>query len=88
MELGFDEVGDRSTITFVEWGDAIAQLLPADYLEVDLRHTDGIAGAESVAGDTQEETRVIELRAHGPDWRRRMDRLADDLARWLDGGAD
>jgi tRNA threonylcarbamoyladenosine biosynthesis protein TsaE len=84
LDVGYDEVADGAGVTFIEWGDAMAPLLPADYLEVDLR-----LGDPTAAGDFTEgaEARTLELRPHGADWRRRMGDLADRLAPWTDGKA-
>ena len=35
-DLGFDELVDGDGVTIVEWGDVVAQLLPADRLVVRL----------------------------------------------------
>ena len=54
-DIGFDELlEDR--VVLVEWGDAIAPLLPNDRLEVQL-----------TMGD-EPEVRTIELRPHGTRW--------------------
>lgn len=62
-DIGFDELlEDR--VVLVEWGDAIAPLLPNDRLEVQL-----------TMGDDPNE-RMIELRPHGARWRGARDALA------------
>jgi tRNA threonylcarbamoyladenosine biosynthesis protein TsaE len=55
-DLGFDEVIDDGRVTIVEWGDRIAQALPADHLVV--RIDPGPADNE----------RVLELSFHGARW--------------------
>lgn len=42
-ELG-DDVLAPDVVTFVEWADAVAPLLPDDRLEVELRHANGVVG--------------------------------------------
>ena len=55
-DLGFDELIDDGRVTIVEWGDLIAQALPADHLVVRI---------DPGAADTE---RVLELSFHGPRW--------------------
>lgn len=74
VELGEDAVMRPDQVTFVEWGDAVAALLPPDRLEVEI--VSGVDEAE----------RTIVLRGYGR-WAGRMDRLAERLARWRDEGA-
>ena len=52
-DLGFDELIDDGRVTIVEWGDLIAQALPADRLVVRI---------EPGAADTE---RVLDLSFHG-----------------------
>lgn len=79
LELGYEEALDHRRVTFVEWGDAMAPLLPSDHLEVEFRLPDP-AGLLAVNGPA--EPRRLLLRAHGPDWTRRLAGLAADLRRW------
>jgi tRNA threonylcarbamoyladenosine biosynthesis protein TsaE len=74
LDLG-DEVLAADVVTFVEWGDAIAPLLPEDRLDVELVLGDG--------GDPDAD-RAVRLRAHGP-WRDRLAELARAVRPWLDG---
>jgi tRNA threonylcarbamoyladenosine biosynthesis protein TsaE len=55
-DLGFDELIDDGRVTIVEWGDLIAQALPADRLVVRI---------EPGAADTE---RVFEFAFHGARW--------------------
>lgn len=73
VELGFEELLDEGRVTFVEWGDAMRPLLPADHLEVELRLP---------PLDAADEDRRLVLRPHGDDWRRRLAVLAPALAAW------
>ena len=66
-DLGFDELIDDGRVTIVEWGDLIAQALPADHLVV--RIDPGAADNE----------RVLELSFHGARWRGRRDELEETL---------
>lgn len=78
-ELGLDEVG--RSVTFIEWGDAMQPLLPADHLEV----TFSAAGDEPGSLDGDEVRRIV-LRPRGADWKRRIVGLAVDCAPWRDDG--
>lgn len=85
MDIGYDEVGEPASVAFIEWGDAMAPLLPADHLEVELRLGEPAAGAgEATTPDAgaDAEQRMITLRAHGDAWRRRVQGLAAALAEW------
>jgi tRNA threonylcarbamoyladenosine biosynthesis protein TsaE len=92
LDIGFAEAGDTraAQVTFVEWGDAMAPLLPSEHLEVELRlpplDTAGAAAA-GAAGDWAPEPRTVVLRAHGPDWSRRLGDLQPMLDTWADGAA-
>jgi tRNA threonylcarbamoyladenosine biosynthesis protein TsaE len=55
-DLGFDELIDDGRVTIVEWGDLIAQALPADRLVVRI---------EPGTADTE---RVLDLSFHGARW--------------------
>jgi tRNA threonylcarbamoyladenosine biosynthesis protein TsaE len=79
-ELGLDEAG--TSVTFIEWGDAMQPLLPTDHLEIAFRTSD--QEPEALGGD---EVRRIVLRPRGADWRRRIVGLAVDCGPWrTDGG--
>jgi tRNA threonylcarbamoyladenosine biosynthesis protein TsaE len=77
-ELGLDEAD--SSVTFIEWGDAMQPLLPADHLEIDLRSSE----PDAAAGDG--EVRRIVMRPRGADWKRRIVGLAVDCASWRPDG--
>jgi tRNA threonylcarbamoyladenosine biosynthesis protein TsaE len=76
LDLG-DEVFADDVVTFVEWGDAIAPLLPDDRLDVEVL----LAGDDADDGD-----RLVVLSGHG-----RLatlgDRLRDDLDAWAEPDA-
>jgi tRNA threonylcarbamoyladenosine biosynthesis protein TsaE len=55
-DLGFDELVDDGRVTIVEWGDLVAQALPAEHLVVRI---------EPGAADDQ---RVLEVSFHGARW--------------------
>lgn len=82
VELGYDDVLDGTRVAFVEWGDAMRPLLPADHLEVELT----VAEPGPAAALSESEPRRILVRPHGDDWVRRLGDLADDLAHWTPRG--
>ena len=55
-DLGLPELVDDRAVTLVEWGDAIAAVLPGGYLEVRFRLGDG------------PDDRLLEFRTSGPEW--------------------
>ncbi|MEX2619350.1 MAG: tRNA (adenosine(37)-N6)-threonylcarbamoyltransferase complex ATPase subunit type 1 TsaE [Egibacteraceae bacterium] len=84
-DLGYEDVLAASHVTFIEWGDAMSPLLPADYLEVELSLEDLPPGsaASGAQGDVPlQEPRRIVVRPHGADWARRLTDLAADLSPW------
>ena len=70
LDLGFEEMADEQGVLFVEWGDAVEGLLPADHLSVEL----------TVPG--QDEDRRLVVSGVGPAWAVRWDRLEHALERW------
>jgi tRNA threonylcarbamoyladenosine biosynthesis protein TsaE len=60
----------QAGVAFIEWGDAMSPLLPADHLEVELHVEDGPDEPGT------EEPRLVVLRAKGDDWSRRLPALA------------
>ena len=73
IDLGFDELIDPEAILVVEWGEAVAPLLPTRYLEIELRQP---------LGPEPENTRHVSIRPHGAEWLRKleaMQRTADVL---------
>jgi len=70
LELGLPELLDGDGVTLIEWGDSIAAVLPADFLEV--RFTLG-------EGD---DDRTISVRTVGPTWSGRERALEKALVPW------
>jgi tRNA threonylcarbamoyladenosine biosynthesis protein TsaE len=69
-DLGLSELIDDGGVMVIEWGDAIAPVLPADYLEVQISFGDG------------DDDRCMTLTTVGNRWTARRRGLADALARW------
>jgi tRNA threonylcarbamoyladenosine biosynthesis protein TsaE len=62
-DLAIAELLDDGGVTVIEWGDAVAALLPPDHLEIRLTFGDG------------DDERRLALRAGGPGWAARWDAL-------------
>jgi len=71
-ELLEEDGAGRGGVVLVEWGDAIAPALGADYLEVRL----------TTDGDEPETARRIGMRAVGPSWATRWERLVGAVEAW------
>jgi tRNA threonylcarbamoyladenosine biosynthesis protein TsaE len=69
-DLGISELLDEGGVTLVEWGDAVAQALPSDFLEIRLE-------AEGAPDD-----RLLTIRSVGPGWPPRADALRRAMAPW------
>lgn len=79
VEVGYDEAFDGSHVTFIEWGDAMSPLLPAQHLEVEFH----LADDDALDGDPAEpQRRRLVVRPHGDDWLRRIVGLSVDLVGW------
>lgn len=76
LDLG-DEVLAPDVVTFVEWGDAIASLLPDERLDIELTLADR---------DDLDGARVVRLRPAGARWERRLDALTAACAAWREEG--
>ena len=66
-DLGFEELLEHNVVV-VEWGEAIARVLPADRVHVRLAMTD------------DDDQRRVEIVAHGPAWTTRGARLHEAVA--------
>jgi tRNA threonylcarbamoyladenosine biosynthesis protein TsaE len=64
-DLGLDELIDRQSVTIIEWGDAIVDVLPDDRLEIVFEF-----------GDDEDE-RDVSIDVLGPSWRKREQALTD-----------
>jgi len=76
LDLGLSELLDDGAVTVIEWGDAIAPVLPHDYLEVHLRFVDGPDGVPAA------DDREVELVPIGPRWSARVRALGAAVAPW------
>jgi len=65
LDLGFEELLDPEAVMLVEWGEAVAPLLPRRHLEVEIRRLD--------ADDPGAERRVLVFRPRGDEWMRKLE---------------
>ena len=72
-DLGFDEIVDSEGVTVVEWGDLVAQVMPADHLVVRIE-----------PGEVDSE-RVLELSFHGSRWRSRREAVEQAITERVRG---
>lgn len=97
VDLGLSELLDDGSVTVIEWGDAIAPVLPHDYLEVHLRFVEFDALEPGADEAELSEHRLVELVPVGPRWSARVRAMRAAVARWVpaestdestDGSAD
>jgi tRNA threonylcarbamoyladenosine biosynthesis protein TsaE len=74
-DVALPELLDEGGVALVEWGDAVAPALPADFLEVRLGFCES------------DDDRTVELRVVGSSWASRQRALAQAVSRWVEGGA-
>jgi tRNA threonylcarbamoyladenosine biosynthesis protein TsaE len=72
LDLGVPEMLDEGGVTVIEWGDAVAPALPADYLEIRFSFTEG-----------DDDERILELVPVGPRWAARTRAVATAVAPWI-----
>ena len=70
-DLGLAELLDEGAVAVVEWGDVVAPVLPADFLEVRLEPGGG------------EDERLVRLRTVGARWSARQAAVRRAAERWL-----
>jgi tRNA threonylcarbamoyladenosine biosynthesis protein TsaE len=70
LDLGLAEMLDEGSLVVIEWGDAIAPVLPRDYLEVRL------------AFGEADDDRLLAFRPVGASWHARSRLLQELLAPW------
>jgi tRNA threonylcarbamoyladenosine biosynthesis protein TsaE len=71
-DLGLSELvdDDSGAVTLIEWGEAVAPVLPADYLAVALAYGDG------------DDDRLLSLRPIGARWSARTRALTEAVRPW------
>jgi tRNA threonylcarbamoyladenosine biosynthesis protein TsaE len=78
IDLGFEEFLDPEAILIVEWGEAVAPLLPNRYLEIDMRRVDE---PEAVL------ERLVAFKPRGPEWIRKLDGMRNTAEALLDAAS-
>lgn len=74
LDLGLPELLDSDGVILIEWGDAIRQALPNDYLEVALTFIED--------QPSPPDERIVVLTPVGPGWQARADDLAAAANQW------
>ncbi|MGH2671654.1 MAG: tRNA (adenosine(37)-N6)-threonylcarbamoyltransferase complex ATPase subunit type 1 TsaE [Actinomycetota bacterium] len=77
LDLGLPELVEGDGVLLVEWGDAVAEVLPGEPLVVEL-----VVPGDG-AGNGEE--RAISIRGGGGSWASRWERLEQVLDRWSVG---
>lgn len=78
IDLGFEELIDPGAILVVEWGDAVAPLLPSRYLEVDIRRGQA----------SPDDEREVSFCPHGPRWARKLEGMRPVAEALLDAASE
>jgi tRNA threonylcarbamoyladenosine biosynthesis protein TsaE len=73
QDIGIPELLDSGGVLLVEWGDAIAPAIPADYLEIRLAYGEG------------DDDRDLKLRCVGGRWSARLRSLGECIGPWAAG---
>jgi tRNA threonylcarbamoyladenosine biosynthesis protein TsaE len=77
LDLGFEEFLDPREVVLIEWGDAIAPLLPKRYLEVEFHRAD----------QGPDDDRVLFFRPRGVEWIRKLDSMRSTAETLLDAAS-
>jgi tRNA threonylcarbamoyladenosine biosynthesis protein TsaE len=78
FDLGFEELIDPEAIMIVEWGEALAPLLPRSHLEVDIRR--------SVDTDALNDRDMV-FRPRGDDWVKKLEGMRKIAETLLDAAS-
>lgn len=78
LDLGFEELVDPEAVVVVEWGEAVAPLLPMRFLEVALRRVDDEARLTY---------RTLTFRPHGAEWAHKITMMRDAAEALLDAAS-
>lgn len=68
LDLGYEELLDPEAVLVIEWGDAVAPLLPRRFLEVEI-----------LRGEPEEDddSRIVNFRPTGPEWASKLEPMRD-----------
>lgn len=78
IDIGFEEFLDPDSIVFIEWGEAIAPMLPRRHLDIDIRRA---LDSES------EDERCLIFRPHGTEWIRKVQDMRSTAETLLNAAA-
>jgi tRNA threonylcarbamoyladenosine biosynthesis protein TsaE len=76
LDLGFEELLDPGAILVVEWGEAVGPLLPARFLEIELRRV-----------EAEENQRSVSFLPRGPGWEVKLDTMRVTAEALLDAAS-
>jgi len=79
LDLGFEELLDPEAIMLVEWGEAVAPLLPQKYLEIDIRRS---------VDPTAVSHRDMVFRPRGEEWMRKLEDMRKAAEPLLNAASD
>ncbi len=79
IDLGFEELLDPEAIMLVEWGEAVAPLLPQKYLEIDIRRS---VDPNAVSH------RDMVFRPRGEEWVRKLEDMRKAAEPLLNAASD
>ena len=78
IDLGFEELLDPGAILVVEWGEAVAPLLPQRYLDIDIRRDPDVEATDS---------RIVAFGHKGPQWAGKLEIMRTTAETLLDAAA-
>lgn len=78
IDLGFEELIDPNAILIVEWGEAVAPLLPRRFLEIVMR---------TPANSTSDDEREMRFRPRGGEWPRKLEAMRVTAETLLDAAS-
>ena len=79
LDLGFEEFLDPDSVVIVEWGEAIAPLLPQRFLDLELQRPADL--------DSNENERILTFWPRGREWVRKIQAMRDTAETLLDAVA-
>ncbi|MEA2451929.1 MAG: tRNA threonylcarbamoyladenosine biosynthesis protein TsaE [Actinomycetota bacterium] len=75
LDLGFEELLDPQAILVVEWGEAVTQLFPRSYLEIEIRQL------------PEEDHRLFVFRPRSPQWISKLEAMQETAEALLDAAS-